>query len=101
MIRDLRIYGQSLRGTVDSWRGSNGNEIEAVLSLPDGRWAGFAIKLNPAAAGEAATSLLRFAAKIDTTRHGEPAALAVITSTGYAGRRPDGVHAIPIATLGL
>jgi hypothetical protein len=37
---------------------------------------------------------------VDTTRHGAPAALAVITSTGYAGRRPDGVHVIPVTTLG-
>ncbi len=100
VMRDLRIYGQRLRGRVDSWRDSNGNEIDAVLSLPDGTWAAFEVKLNPAAADEAATSLLRFAAKVDTSRHGEPAALAVITSTGYAGRRPDGVHVIPIATLG-
>jgi hypothetical protein len=32
--------------------------------------------------------------------HGEPKVLGVITSTGYAGRRNDGVHIIPISTLG-
>ena len=31
-----------------------------------------------------------------TDRHGEPAVLGVITSAGYAGRREDGVHVIPI-----
>jgi hypothetical protein len=44
--------------------------------------------------------LKAFAASVDTDRHGEPAALGVITSTGYGGRRPDGVHVIPITALG-
>jgi hypothetical protein len=56
--------------------------------------------MTPSAADIAAASLLRFASSVDTTRHGEPAALGVITSTGYAGRRPDGVHVIPITALG-
>lgn len=51
-------------------------------------------------ADEAATSLRRFAANVDTSRHGEPACLGVITSTGAAGRPDDGVHLIPISTLG-
>lgn len=99
-IRDLRIYAQPLRGRVDSWRDANGNEVDAIVSLPDGRWAAFEVKLNPATVDEAAAALLRFAGKVDVDRHGEPAALAVITSTGYAGRRPDGVDVIPIAALG-
>ncbi|NMM30823.1 MAG: NagC family transcriptional regulator [Cellulomonas sp.] len=44
--------------------------------------------------------MLAFAAKVDTTKVGAPAALAVITSTGFGYRRPDGVHVIPIGTLG-
>lgn len=100
VIRDLRIYAQAMRGAVDSWRDSNGNEVDAVVSLRGGTWGAFEIKLNPKSVDEAARSLLRFAASVDTSRHGEPAALGVITSTGYAGRRPDGVHVIPVTTLG-
>lgn len=99
-VRDLRIYSQPLHGTVDSWRDANGREVDAVVTLPGGRWGAFEVKLNPTSVDEAAASLLRFVAGVDTTEHGEPAALGVITSTGYAGRRPDGVHVIPIATLG-
>jgi predicted AAA+ superfamily ATPase len=99
-IRDLRVYSQPLGGVVESWRDANGREVDAVVTLPTGRWAAFEIKLNPLAADIAAASLLRFASSVDTTRHGEPAALGVITSTGYAGRRPDGVHVIPITALG-
>jgi uncharacterized protein len=99
-IRDLRIYAQPLSGVVESWRDANGREVDAIVSLPDGQWGAFEVKLNPSAVDEAAGSLLRFAARIDTQRQGAPAVLAVITSTGYAGRRPDGVHVIPITALG-
>jgi len=98
-IRDLRVYAQPLRGVVDSWRDSNGNEVDAIITTREG-WGAFEIKLNPAAVDEAAAALRRFAANIDTTVHGEPKVLAVITSTGYAGRRDDGVQVIPISTLG-
>lgn len=98
-IRDLRVYAQPLRGGVDSWRDSNGNEVDAVVTSRDG-WGAFEVKLNPAAVDAAAAALLRFAANIDTTAQGEPKVLAVITSAGYAGRRDDGVHVIPISTFG-
>lgn len=100
VIRDLRVYSQPLGGVVESWRDANGRDVDAVVTLHGGRWAAFEVKLNPQAADVAAASLLKFASSVDTARHGEPAALAVITSTGYAGRRPDGVHVIPITSLG-
>ncbi len=99
-IRDLRIYSQPLRGEVDSWRDANGNEVDAIVTLRGGRWGAFEIKLNPRSVDEAAASLLRFAANVDTDKHGEPAVLGVITGSGPAGRRPDGVHAIPVTALG-
>lgn len=99
-VRDLRIYSQLLAGTVESWRDSNGNEVDAVVTVPGGKWGAFEIKLNPRDVDAAATALRRFASNVDTSKHGEPAALGVITSSGYAGRREDGVHVIPIGTLG-
>lgn len=100
VVRDLRIYAQLLGGVVDSWRDSNGNEIDAIISLRGGHWGAFEVKLNPRDVDAAAGSLLRFASTVDVSKHGEPAALGVITGTGYAGRRDDGVHVIPIGTLG-
>jgi len=98
-IRDLRIYAQALGGAVRTWRDESGHEIDAVVTLPGGRWGAFEVKLNPRAADEAAASLLRFAAKVDASKVGPPAVLAVITSTGFAGRRPDGVAVLPLTTL--
>ncbi|NYI12161.1 ATP-binding protein [Nocardioides marinus] len=99
-IRDLRIYAQLHRGRVDSWRDENGNEVDAVLTARDNKWAAFEIKLNPRDVDAGAASLLKFASNVDTDRHHEPACLGVITSTGAGGRRPDGVHVIPIGCFG-
>ena len=100
VVRDLRIFAQLHGGRVESWRDKNGNEVDAIVSINDNKWAAFEIKLNPRHVDTAAASLLRFAANVDKERHNEPAALGVITSTGVGGRRPDGVHVVPIGSLG-
>lgn len=101
VVRDLRAYTQPLGGTVDSWRDSNGHEVDAIVSVRDNKWGAFEVKLGHDAVGEAAESLLRFAAKVDVSRHGEPVFLGVIISNGsFAYRREDGVHVIPIGCLG-
>ena len=100
VIRDLRIFAQLHWGQVDSWRDANGSEVDAIVTARDNKWCAFEIKLNPRDVDASAASLLRFAANVDTTRHKEPACLGVITSTGAGGRRPDGVHVIPIGCLG-
>ena len=100
VIRDLRVYAQLLDARVDSWRDSNGNEVDAVVTAGPGRWAAFEVKLSPDAVDEAAAVLRRFKANVDTSRHGDPSCLGVITSTGAGGRREDGVHVIPIGCLG-
>ncbi|GAB3714943.1 DUF4143 domain-containing protein [Mariniluteicoccus flavus] len=101
VMRDLRVYGQPLGATLASWRDSQtGLEIDAVLELPDGRWAAVEVKLGETAADAAADSLLRMAGKVDHDRHGKPATLIVLTGGRYSYRRPDGVCVVPITALG-
>lgn len=100
VIRDLRIYAQPLDARVESWRDASGHEVDAVVSIGPTKWGAFEVKLSPDAVDEAAAALLHFKANVDTSRHGEPACLGVITSTGAGGRREDGVHVIPIGCLG-
>ena len=100
VTRDLRIYAQPFDARVDCWRDSEGHEVDAVVSVGPNKWGAFEIKLSPDAVDEAAAALLRFKANVDTSRHGEPSCLGVITSTGAGGLRPDGVHVIPIGCLG-
>ena len=49
---------------------------------------------------DAARTPLTFAERVDTARCGDPAVLAVVTSTGYGYRRPGGVAVIPVGVLG-
>lgn len=100
VVRDLRIYSQSLRGRLAHWRDKNGHEVDVILTLGDGRWAALEVKLSPEKTSEAAASLIRFKAKVDTSKIGEPEFMAVITATGPAHVRPDGVMVVPITTLG-
>jgi hypothetical protein len=101
-VRDLRIYAQPLGGRLYSWRESHGRkEVDAIFDTPDG-WAAFEVKLtgDQNVIDTAAKGLLSFAANVDTSKHGRPAALAVVTATGGGGKRADGVHVVPISALG-
>ncbi|GHT98368.1 hypothetical protein FACS1894154_03550 [Betaproteobacteria bacterium] len=49
---------------------------------------------------DAADQLKKFAAKIDTQSAGSPAALCVLSASGYAYTRPDGVAVVPLGVLG-
>lgn len=101
VLRDLRTYGQALGATFSSWRDSkSGAEVDAVLELPNGRWAAFEFKLGEGAVDDAARSLLHFASKVDRAYHGEPLTLVVVTGGRFAYRRPDGVCVVPVTALG-
>ncbi len=96
VVRDSRVYCQALGGRLSSWRDSQtGAEVDVVLELPNGRWAGFEIKLGESAVDAAADSLLRLAGKIDVARHGNPLALVVITGGRFVYKRPDGASVSP------
>ena len=99
VIRDLRVYAAPNDGSVLHHRDSNGVEVDAIVTLADGRWGAFEIKLGAGLIEDGAAGLHRFTASIDTTKSGEPAVLGVITGTGYGYRRPDGICVIPIAAL--
>lgn len=100
VIRDLRVYAQAADASVLQYRDNTGLEIDAVVEAAGGEWAAFEVKLGAGWIDEAAANLLRFRQRVDTDRAGEPAALAVITGTGYAYVREDGVAVIPIGAFG-
>ncbi len=100
VVRDLRVYGQAADARVSQYRDSGGLEVDAIVESGDGRWMAFEVKLGHGQIDDAAASLRRFAARIDTARCGAPALLGVIVATGYGYRRKDGVAVIPIGALG-
>ena len=99
-VRDLRIFAQTLGAQVLQYRDNTGLEVDAIVEAADGRWAAFEVKLGAAYVEEAATTLTRFAERVDTSKLGPPTALGVIVPGGYGYRRPDGVSVLPLAALG-
>ncbi|WP_419837603.1 ATP-binding protein [Candidatus Poriferisodalis sp.] len=100
VVRDLRIYAQAHEATVCHYRDSNGNEIDAIVDWGDGRWIAVEVKLGSMdAVDEAANTLHRVCAKVDPATTGPPARKVVITASGYAYDRPDGVAVLPLTAL--
>jgi len=100
-VRDLRVYGDALGGTVYHYRDKSHLECDAVLHLENGNYGLIEIKLG----GEddiekGATVLKELAGKIDTTRMKNPSFMMVLVGLGqYAYRRDDGVYVVPIGCL--
>ena len=100
VVRDLRVLAEPLDGSVYHYRDNKGLEVDAIVQCDDGRWGAFEVKLGTSRIDDAAATLLGFASKVDTAATGEPGVLAVVTGEGFAYRRRDGVHVVPIGTLG-
>lgn len=101
VVHDLRVLAQPLGGEIYHARDSAGREVDAILQLPDGRWAGFEVKLGAAeeTVDAAAVGLREFAANVEGTRADDPV-LTVIVGTGPSYRRTDGVNVIALSALG-
>jgi predicted AAA+ superfamily ATPase len=99
-VRDLRVYSQPLGAELFHYRDNKGLEIDVIISLADGRWAAIEVKLGTAWIDDAAGHLLQLVEKVDAEKIGKPTFLAVLTSTGSAYQRRDGVLVLPIGTLG-
>lgn len=100
-VRDLRIYGDALGGTVYHYRDKSGLECDAVLHLRNGNYGLIEIKLGGDAAIEhGATTLKKLRDLVDTDKMPAPAFLMVLTGTGdFAYRRSDGVYIVPVGCL--
>jgi hypothetical protein len=97
--RDIRVYAQSNDGEIFHYRDKDQLEIDLIVSLNDGRWAGIEVKLGEHQADEAAANLMRLKNKVDTSRIGEPSFLMVLTGGKFAYKRNDGVLVVPVACL--
>lgn len=100
-IRDLRVFADSLNGTVYHYRDKDGQECDAVIHLRNGKYGLIEIKLGgDRLIEEGAKSLKSMEAKIDTEKMNTPSFLMVLTGTGdWAYRRKDGVYVVPIGCL--
>ena len=98
-IRDLRIYADSLDGTVYHYRDAKGIEVDAIIQMRDGRWGAVEVKMGAGDIETAAENLMNFKMNIDTARMQEPSFLMVLTGTEYAFRMENGVWIVPLGCL--
>ncbi|MBQ7166136.1 MAG: ATP-binding protein [Treponema sp.] len=100
-VRDLRVFAESLDGTVYHYRDNTGLECDAIVHLRNGKYGLIEIKLGgDSLIEEAGKNLKKLASKIDTEKMHEPSFLMVLTGVGrYAYKREDGVLVVPIGCL--
>lgn len=100
-VRDLRIFAESLNGSVYHYRDNTDLECDAVIHLRNGKYGLIEIKLGgDDLIEEGAKTLKKLKDCIDTTKMKKPSFLMVLTGIGkYAYKREDGVLVIPIGVL--
>lgn len=100
-VRDLRIFAESINGSVYHYRDNTGLECDAVVHLRNGKYGLIEIKLGgDSLIEQGAKSLKKLKDCIDTTKMNKPSFLMVLTGIGkYAYKREDGVLVVPIGVL--
>lgn len=95
--RDLRIYIESLGGSLFHYRDHNtGVEVDAIVELSDGEYGAIEIKLGANEEEAAAKTLKRFYASAEV----KPKFMAIVCGLCDAiVRRPDGIYLLPITSL--
>lgn len=97
---DLKIYANCNKANLFHYRDEKGNEVDAVIELPDSTWGAFEIKLGANQIDKAAEDLLNFKATMEKEGDRPPSLLCVICGLSNAAyRRPDGVYVVPITAL--
>ncbi len=99
VIRDLKAYAQILDADVYHYRDSTGLECDAVIHCRNGKYGLIEVKLSQTREEEGARALKALNAKIEKANLNPPTFLMVITATGFAHKREDGVLVIPIGCL--
>ena len=99
--RDLRIYAESFGGTLYHYQDYKNREIDAVVELPNGKWAAFEIKLGANQIDQAAANLKQIQREFEEDKKAvPPSVLCVLCGLSNAAyQRPDGVFVVPITAL--
>ncbi len=100
-VRDLRVFAESLDGSVYHYRDNTNLECDAIVHLRNGSYGLIEIKLGGNdLIDEGSANLLKLKNKLDTSKMKEPSFLMLLIGVGkYAYRREDGVLVVPIGCL--
>lgn len=99
VIHDLMVFASALDGEVRHYRDSNGKELDAVINLPDGRWAAVEVKLGGSQLQAGIKSLNDAISQVETDTVGEPAFRLVVTGTGPILTADDGIITAPLTAI--
>ena len=100
-VRDLRVYAGLMGGDVRHYRDNADLECDAVIHLPNGKWAAIEIKLGGDELieyGANKLKLLRDKIK-EKSDENAPEFLMVLTAFGPLQTREDGILVVPINML--
>lgn len=100
VVHDLLVLSAPLEGDVRYYRDSNGYEIDAVVTLPGGRWGAVEVKLGGIQAGPGAQALNKAIGQLDPASVRPPEFRLVVTGTGGTYVMSDGTVTCPLAALG-
>jgi len=109
VMHDLAVYTGVLPGashdSLHYYRDSDGLEVDAIIELRSGQWAGFEIKLGENKWKDGAKALNRLRKKVGANpaaRNPKPEFMAVIVGAGEAARydKEEDVYIIPLTALG-
>lgn len=100
-MRDLRVYAESIDGSVYHFVNKNGLECDAVMHLRNGKYGLIEIKLGGEDnIEEGCKSLKKVENEIDTDKMSKPTFKMVLVGVGnYAYKREDGIYVVPIGCL--
>ena len=99
-VRDLSIYAESFKGELRHYRDSSGQEVDAIIKLPNGEYGAIEIKIaSEKNIQEGIKSLYNFENKMYKSGLKMPAFKMVLTSHGSCYKRKDGIYVVPINCL--
>lgn len=101
VVHDIRVYAEALEASTYYYLDTDGDEVDIIVEKRDGKFAAFEVKLGVGAADEAVQSLEKFKKKLTDKKQADLVSINVITGSGIAYTRPDGVNIIPIGALGV
>lgn len=96
-VRDLTIYSNYLGAKVKHYRDSSGLECDAIIHFENGKWGAVEIKLGgEKLIEEGAKNLEKLKKVVDNNNL---AFRMILTATGSAYRREDGIYVVPLNCL--
>lgn len=96
-VRDLIIYASYLGASVKHYRDSSGLECDCILHFENGKWAAVEIKLGGEKLIEEGAKNLAKLKKV--VNEDNLAFRMILTATGAAYKRKDGIYVVPINCL--